>query len=111
MDLVLGVIGLCFAMAVNSWAVVKYLISRQDNHKNEVNANVLELHKRVNYMKDDLSAHYVKRVDLDRDLAGLKELILSVKSDTHTMTERILTKIDKLEEKLATYPSSGNTNS
>lgn len=82
-DTVLWIVGFMFTAGVQTFALVRFLVNRMDSqHKeleDQMNGQVVALHERVNVVKDE----YVKRVDLDRDLSGLKELILSIKADTH----------------------------
>jgi len=67
----------------------KSLMTRMDTQNKELegrtDAQITALHERVNSVKDE----YVKRVDLDRDLNSLRDLILSIKQDTHQVMSSI----------------------
>ena len=106
-NIVMWMLGTGFTVAVATWGTVRYLIGRMDSQTGELNkkieAEVFNLHSRVNGVKDD----YVKRVDVDRDLNNLYRLIESIKADNatamreiredqHRVMEQINTRLDKL---------------
>lgn len=62
--------------------------SQHEDHKEDVN----NLHERINEIKD----HYVKRVDLDRDLTNIYGMLNSIKEDIRGQTDAMNQRLDRL---------------
>lgn len=71
------------AIAVQTWGIMRFFLNRIDatnaRIKEQMDEHVKELHNRVNGVKDT----YVSRKDLDREISQLRELVQSIKADTH----------------------------
>lgn len=86
--------GLSFmlALAVQTWAIVRYMISRMDSHRELTNTEINKLHDRINTVKDD----YVKRVDIDRDLSHIQSTVTEMNNNMNAAMSGMNNRLDML---------------
>jgi cell shape-determining protein MreC len=81
----LTIIGLLFGLAVQAGAVVSWITKKIDAKHAEYHAEMLTINRRV----DDVKDKYVKRVDLDRDLNRIYEMVAEVNKSIRGQNERL----------------------
>jgi hypothetical protein len=86
---IIAALGFLLALGVQTWAIMRFIIGRMDKHREDTQKEIADLHVRVNTVKDE----YVKRTDIDRDLAhisrGLTEVNNSLNSQMSSVSNRI----------------------
>lgn len=86
--------GLTFmlALAVQTWAIVRYMIGRMDSHREITNTEINKIHDRINAVKDD----YVKRVDIDRDLSHIQSTVTEINNNVNSQMSGMNNRLDIL---------------
>lgn len=93
---VVAVLSFLLAIAVQTWAIVRYMIGRMDSHRESSNLEITKLHDRVNEVKDQ----YVKRVDIDRDLSHIQNTVTDIKNDVNVQMSGMNNRLDLLINQL-----------
>lgn len=89
---IIGVLGFLLAMGVQTWAIVRYMIGRMDNHRDAAVAEISKIHDRINTVKDD----YVKRVDIDRDLSHIQSTVSEMNNNMNAAMSGMNSRLDIL---------------
>lgn len=83
-NFILSLLVFAGGIAIQTWGLIRFFINRIDETnqriQEQLDEHVKELHNRVNGVKDT----YVSRQELDREMGSLKDLIVSIKTDTHS---------------------------
>ena len=82
---VLTIIGIIIGLAVQAGGVIGWINKKIDSKHAEYHTEMLSLNRRV----DDVKDKYVKRVDLDRDLNRIYEMVAEVNKSIRGQNERL----------------------
>lgn len=99
----MSALGFGLALGFQTWAIVRFMISRMDAHKEKIeekitnlqqdsNSDVTAIHNRINEVKDQ----YVKRTDIDRDLAQMNRSISDVNQSLNMQMTGVNTRLDTI---------------
>lgn len=89
---IIQLLGFMVALGFQTWAIVRYMIARMDHHREKHEQAIVDLHNRLNGVKDD----YVKRSDLDRDIINLQGKVVELKSDINLQMNSFGQRLDSL---------------
>lgn len=98
---VLSVLGLMLALAVQTWAIMRFMISRMDGHSDKQEEKIAAIHTRINEVKDQ----YVKRTDIDRDLAQMNRSIADVNQSLNMQMTGVNTRLDTIIHAIGKNPA------
>jgi hypothetical protein len=100
---VLTILAVVLGITGSIWGSIRWLISSteknikdlRDSMQSAISSqgeDIGNLHERINEVKD----HYVKRVDLDRDLTNIYGMLNSIKDDIRGQTDAMNQRLDRL---------------
>lgn len=81
----LTIVGIFIGLFAQALGVIKWMNAKIDSKHTEYHGEISALHQRVNEVKDT----YVKRVDLDRDLNRIYEMVAEVNKSIRGQNERL----------------------
>lgn len=113
-DDVMKLLTFVLAIGVQTWAIVAFLMRRQDEHRAALEKKIDEhkkeavtdsgaLHNRINEVKDS----YVKRSDLDREFTNLQKNMSDMKLDFHTALVGINQRMDQMLTLISKWSPNG----
>lgn len=92
LNTVIAALVFLLALAVQTWGIVRFLISRMDKHREDSQREITAVHDRINLVKDE----YVKRTDIDRDLAHISRSLTDLNTSLNTQMTNVANRIDIL---------------
>lgn len=81
----LTIVGIFIGLVAQAAGVIRWMNAKIDSKHLEYHGEITALHQRVNEVKDT----YVKRVDLDRDLNRIYEMVAEVNKNIRGQNERL----------------------
>jgi Leucine-rich repeat (LRR) protein len=96
-------LGFLLALAVQTWGLTRFLISRMDSQKEKLESQIEKnrtessaenklVHDRINTVKDQ----YVKREDIDRDLAQIQRSVSDVNANVNAQMSGVNNRLDHI---------------
>lgn len=93
---VLTIVSILFGAFIAFAGVVKWLSGRIDEEVSDIQCRLDNSSRITQKQIDEIKDHYVRRVDLDRDLTNLYAMLNGIKDDIRDQTREMNDRLDRL---------------